>query len=302
MDFRGAKGGQVGFTLVELMIVVAIIAIIATLAVSQMSRATLEARVVAAESDLKALCNAITDPANGYLRDMHGIPGFSPAHIRMANLLVSTNLYGFADGGGDWRGGFRVDDRRHSFCAPPESFTRWNPESERGWHGPYIRHATGIFPSAEDTRFDGDDTFQARGFFPDLRGLRLPRDFLDRVDGCSVYGFPGEPSVLDPWGNPYVLQIPPPQAFPDRFGANTNLPDEVRFRYARVVSAGPDGRLDAPCFAANATNWWATSWNERERRLCRQAGLIDGDDRSARGDDLVLFLARNDTDEGEERE
>ena len=283
------------------MIVVAIIAIIATLAVSQMTRTALTAKVVAAESDLKTLCGAITDPANGYLRDMCGIPGFSPAHIRMANLLVSTNLYGSAEGG-EWRGEFRVDDGSHPFCAHPEAFTRWNPESERGWHGPYVRHATGSFPCAEDVRFKGDATFQARGFFPDVSGLRLPRDFLDRVDGCSVYGFPGEPSVLDPWGNPYVLQVPPPQAFPDRFGANTNLPDEVRFRYARVVSAGPDGRLDTPCFAVNATNWWSTSWNERERRLCRQAGLIDGDDRSARGDDIVRFLARNDIDEGEERE
>jgi len=301
VGFSVAKSCRVGFTLVELMIVVAIIAIIATLAVSQMTRTALAAKVVAAESDLKTLCGAITDPANGYLRDMRGIPGFSPAHIRMANLLVSTNLYGSAEGG-EWRGGFRVDDGSHPFCAHPEAFTRWNPESERGWHGPYVRHATGSFPCAEDVRFKGDATFQARGFFPDVSGLRLPRDFLDRVDGCSVYGFPGEPSVLDPWGNPYVLQVPPPQAFPDRFGANTNLPDEVRFRYARVVSAGPDGRLDTPCFAVNATNWWSTSWNERERRLCRQAGLIDGDDRSARGDDIVRFLARNDIDEGEERE
>jgi len=285
------------------MFVVAIIAIIATLAVSQMSKVSLSAKIAAAESDLKTISTAFTDPANGYLRDMRGIPGFSPAHIRMANLLISTNLYGSVAGGGDWFGGFRVDDGiRHDGCAPSGSFTRWNPESERGWHGPYVRHATGSFPSAADIRFKDDDTFQTRGFFPDLRGLRLPKDFLDCIDGCSIYGFPGEPAVLDPWGNPYVLQIPPPQAFPDRFGANTNLPDEVRFRYARIVSAGPDGRLDTPCFAANATNWWTTSWNPRERRLCRQAGLIDGDDRSARGDDIVRFLVRNDMDEGEERE
>jgi len=294
------KTASRGFTLVELMIVVAIIAIIATLAVSQMSRAVQVAKVVAAESDLKTISQAFTDPENGYLRDMRGIPGFSPANLRMANLLISTNLYGSAKGG--WSGGFRVDDVRHPFCAPPETFVRWNPESARGWHGPYVRQATGDFPAADETRFADDGSFAARGFFPDVRALRLPRDFIDRKDGCSVYGFPGEPAILDPWGNPYVLQIPPPQAFPDRFGANTNLPDEVRFRYARVVSAGPDGRLDTPCFAANATNWWATSWSARTRRLCRQAGLIDGGDRSARGDDIVLFLARNDVDEGEERE
>ena len=292
-----------GFTLVELMLVVAIIAIIAALAVSQMSQVSLSAKITAAESDLKTLSGAFTDPATGYLRDMRGIPGFSPALLRMANLLISTNLYGSVEDRG-WMGGFRVDDgMRHDGCAPAGTFIRWDPESERGWHGPYVRHATGSFPSAGGTRFCDDDTFQARGFFPDLRGLRLPQDFLDRFHGCSIYGFPGEPAVIDPWGNPYVLQIPPPQAFPDRLGANTNLPDEVRFRYARVVSAGPDGRLDTPCFASNtATNWWATSWDERTRRLSRQAGLIDGNDRSARGDDIVLFLVRNDTDEGEERE
>ena len=287
----------------ELLIVVTIVATIAIFAVSRMGQMAQTAKRVAAEQDLQVLRTAFTDPENGYLRDMRGIPGFSPAHIRMANLLISTNLYGSAEGGGDWWGGFRVDDGiQHNGCAPSDTFTRWNPESERGWHGPYVRHATGPFPSAEDTRFKDDDTFKVRGFFPDLYKLRLPKDFLDRVDGCSIYGFPGEPAILDPWGNPYVLQIPPPQAFPDRLGANTNLPDEVRFRYARVVSAGPDGRLDTPCFASNATNWWSTSWNGRERRICRQAGLIDGDDRSARGDDLVLFITRNDVDEGEERE
>ncbi len=73
-----------------------------------------------------------------------------------------------------------------------------------------------------------------------------------------------------------------------------------RFGYARVVSAGPDGVLSTPCFQVNHTNEFTTSWNARTRRLARQAGLIDGDDRSARGDDLVLFLSRNDTDEGDD--
>ena len=87
------------------------------------------------------------------------------------------------------------------------------------------------------------------------------------------------------------------QAFP---GGSTNIPDHVRFRFARIVSAGPDGVLQTPCFTANATNWQFTSWNRDTRRLSRQAGLIDGDNRSARGDDLVLFLTRNDIDEGDD--
>lgn len=280
---------------------VAIISVIAMLAVSRVSATAENAKRIAAESDLKVLAEAFTNPDNGYLRDMRGIPGFSPAHLRLANLLMPTNLYGAtAMAGGE--NGIRVDDTRLAGCAPPDVFTHWDPESERGWHGPYVRHATGVFPKATSGRHSGDSSFEARGFYPPLEGLRLPFDFLGGLNGCSIYGFPGEPAILDPWGNPYVLQIPPPQAFPDRGGANTNLPDEVRFRYARIVSAGPDGRLDAPCFMANKTNWWSTSWTERNRRLSRQAGLIDGEDMHARGDDIVLFLVRNDIDDGDERE
>lgn len=284
-----------GFTLVELVAVVAIIAVIAMLAVSRLSKTADNAKRIAAENDLKVLAAAFTDPEHGYLRDMRGIPGFSPGNLRLANLLVSTNLYGSADG----INAIRIDDMRHPGCARPEVFTRWNPESERGWHGPYARHAAGLFPASTGKRFASDASFASRGFYPELYGLRLPDDFINGREGCSIYGFPGEPAILDPWGNPYVLQIPPPQAFYGLDGSNTNLPDEIRFRYARIVSAGPDGRLDAPCFYHNATNRWATSWNERHRRLSRQAGLIDGDSRVARGDDLVHFLSRNDIDEGE---
>ena len=284
--------------MVELVIVVAIIAVIATMAASRLSGAAHRARIAAAESDLRAIANAFTDPETGYLRDMRGIPGFSPACLRLANILVSTNLYGSADGL-ERSGGVRVDGAKRPGCADPAEFTRWSDDAGRGWRGPYLRHVSGEFPARGDVRRPGDATFGSRGFYPSLAGLRLPADFLSGLGGCSVYGFPGEPSVVDPWGNPYVLQVPPPQAFPDAAKSVTNVSDEVRFRYARVVSAGPDGALQTPCFGENSTNWWATSWNARACRLRRQAGLVDGGDRSARGDDIVLFLLRNDIDEGE---
>ena len=287
-----------GFTLVELVIVVAVIAIIATMAVSRMSGAAGRAKTVAAESDLRAIAAAFTDPETGYLRDMGGIPGFSPAHLRLANLLVPTNLYGSADAFSR-DGGVRLDDVRRPGCAAPSEFVRWSDESGRGWRGPYVRHGFGAFPGRDAARFADDETFGSRGFYPGLWRLRLPPDFTGGLGGCSVYGFPGEPAIFDPWGNPYVLQVPPPQAFPDAGRSATNVTDETRFRYARVVSAGPDGRLQTPCFGENTTNWWATSWSDRACRLRRQAGLIDGGDRGARGDDIVLFLWRNDVDEGE---
>ena len=275
-----------GFTLIELVSVIAILSLVAVFAATRLGDFTERARIAAAEREMKAVASAFTDPDGGYLADMRGIPGFSVGYLRIANLLIPTNLYGRAEGA---LTGERVDVDlgRGRGVAKAAEFVSWSDEKRRGWHGPYLREAAGEFPAEAAAR---------PGFYPELSGLLLPADFLNRKDGGSVYGFPGEPAVNDPWGNPYVLQIPPPQAFP---GASTNIAEETRFRYARIVSAGPDGILETPCFSRNSTNHYATSWNERTRRLSRQAGLIDRDDRSARGDDLVEFLLRNDIDEGE---
>lgn len=272
------------FTLIELVIATAVLMLLAALAVPRCARVLHRARYRAAEADLRTIAAAFTDPDTGYLRDFEGIPGFSKGSLRIANLLTPTNLYGcVARAGGEVA--LRVDGRVPvAGCARPETFMTWDPARARGWRGPYVKAPLGSFPPSGD------------GFYPPLSGLRLPDDIVSGRDGCSVYGFPGEPAILDPWGRPYVLQIPPPQAFP---GPGSNVTDAVRFSYARVVSAGADGRLDTPCFAVNLTNRWETSWNERTRRLSRQAGRA-GDDVSARGDDCLLFLYRNDCDEGEE--
>ena len=293
---RGRFHSGSGFTLVELMVVVAIVSIIAVMAVGRYLGFVNESRVRAAESDLKVIADAFMNEETGYLRDMRGIPGFSLAALRVGNLLVSTNVYGVTEGNIC----VRVDREKREGCAAPEVFVRWDESARRGWHGPYVRHVSGVFPAAGDRRSSDDSTFDSRGFYPPLSGLYVAQDFVGRLDGCSIYGFPGEPAVIDPWGNPYVLQIPPPQAFFDVANVVSGVTDEVRFSYARVVSAGPDGRLDTPCFAINATNRWMTAWNDRMRRLCRQAGLVDGS-HAARGDDIVLFLMRNDVDELEAR-
>ena len=68
--------------------------------------------------------------------------------MRMANLLVSTNVYGAAPGSA-WAGGLRLDvvpdARAAAGCAKGREFTQWNEEAERGWRGPYVRHAPATF-------------------------------------------------------------------------------------------------------------------------------------------------------------
>lgn len=296
-----------GFTLVEMVLVVAVISILAMIAVQRISRIASDARIVAAKSDMKMIRDAFVSEETGYLRDMSGIPGFSSACLRIGNLFVATNVFGNkVVRGSKWGtetisarldcGNETVEQCAAERRAVPSAFVKWDSAGRRGWRGPYLSSGkTGFFPSKDGVRFAGDATFEERNFYPVLLNLRLPEEFKDSSK-ASVYGFAGEPVVFDPWGNPYVLQIPPPQAF----SSVTNVSDDVRFSYARVVSAGPDGILSTPCFHANATNSYWTTWNERNRRMSRQAGLVDGTDFSARGDDLVLFLVRTDIDEGEE--
>lgn len=278
----------------------AVVSVIALLAVSKVSVLTEQSRITAARHDISVLREAFVNAETGYIGDMRGIPGFSLANMRISNLFVSTNVYGYVHGGIE--GGERLDEVRKEGAADPAVFTKWNELTRRGWRGPYVRMREGMFPHRDERRFDRDAAFRLRGFFPSLTGLCLPADFVSAKDGCSVYGFPGETTALDPWGNPYVLQIPPPQAFRTASGQTAASQDEKRFTYARVVSAGPDGRLDTPCFSSNATNSLFTSWTERSRRMSRQAGLVDGSDFSARGDDIVVFLVRADVDEGESDE
>jgi prepilin-type N-terminal cleavage/methylation domain-containing protein len=291
-----------GFTLVELMAVVAILALVAVFAIPRIASFSYRAKITVAEKEMTILRDAFVDSESGYIADMRGIPGFSLSYLRIANLLIATNLYGEVSSDSNFLRGFQVDAEGLNIkgCARREEFIFWNDERSRGWRGPYAKGFSGRFPNASEKRFVDDADFYNRGFFPKIDYLRLPEEFS--LNGASVYGFPGEPAIIDPWGNPYVLQIPPAQAFSAM--SATNVSDSLRFKYARIVSAGPDGILSTPCFASNSTNDWmqiGTNWrNEESRRLSRQAGLIDGNNRAHRGDDLVLFLLRNDVDEGEE--
>lgn len=277
------------FTLVEVLCVVAILAIAGMIAVRGVSRFANSSRVRAAECDMAAICDAFTNPEYGLARDLGSLPGFAPASLRIANLLSPTNIWGETLSS-DLP--VRMDDPDNEFfragegAAESGAWTKWNSETSRGWRGPYIKAASiAPFPPAGEI----DDSF-----YPSLDHIRLPREFKNRSK-ASAYALTGEAAILDPWARPYVLQIPPPQAFTNVTGVSSS----ERFKYARIVSAGPDGIIDTPCYAAN-TNSSITVWTSETRRLVRLAGRNE-DLSTSRGDDLVLFLQRNDIYEDGER-
>lgn len=270
-----------GFTLLELGIVLLVIAILATLATTKLAAVPEEARHRAAEAEMQSLRTALLgdDAQPGLVADLDGIPGFSPAYLRLANLIVPTNLVGTADVWLDDDSRRNTDARfaAHAGAVNPEAvyaefavFTNRDEIAQRGWRGPYLRNhraventdaaRVGEFPRKTDRRHASDDTFEDRGFF---LSDGLPPNGMP-------YGIPGEPAIGDPWGNPYVLQVPPAEAFDNSDGVS----ESERFRYARIVSAGRDGVLSTPYRS-------------------RLAGRTDKGSK-ARGDDLVLFLLRAD--------
>ena len=266
-----------GFTLVELVLVIFILGTISAVATMRLGGVLENTRAQAVQADLAVLRDGLAGSASGsgYLADMRPLPGFSPAFLRLHNLLSPTNIVGM--------NGVLIDDGvRRTGYAPYASFTNWNEETSRGWRGPYVRLNAvvkntdpvreGVFPAPDDRRTAGDPTFRERGFFPLVpAGAGL----------LFAYGRPGELAAADPWGNPYVLQIPPAEAF------DSSVPEESRFHYARLISAGPDGIIQTPCYGGD------TSTAEARRNL-RLGGRLPNGATAARGDDIVLFVSRPD--------
>ncbi len=229
----------------ELLVVIVIISALASMVVTMVDRSREDAEQTVARASMRTISEAITGSAagTGYLGDMKHVPSFRSVDLRMHDLLSPSSYPAFSD---------------------------FDPVAARGWRGPYLRPGNGaanaessrrgLFPASGDRRERGDATFLERGFFTSV--------------SISPYGEPGNLSMGDPWGNPFIIQIPPPAAFLN------SITDAKRFRYSRLVSAGADGILSTPAD--------------------RLAGMLNDGTSAARGDDLVLFLNRADVYENEE--
>ena len=287
------------FTLLELALVVAVVAALALVAAPRLRGWSDRARAVAALSGAEALREAFagTDGAPGYFADMAGFPGFDPARARVSNLLMPTGLVARGDC-------MLVPD-----SAPPEGVGPFAEAAER-WRGPYAASRAGagaVFPAP------WEDGALFRGFYPwpDRPVTNVSHRFSSRDTNVvsvlagaftNVYGRAGEPAVLDPWGSPFVLQVPPPEAWDDP----DSVPSETRLRFARIVSAGPNGILETPFYPTESHPGWDALDPAARRLDVRLAGRLGpGGGASgpplSRGDDVGLFLFRSDSHEENDR-
>lgn len=318
MDEKTLKSKKSAFTLIELLAVVALVAIVASIGIASYKGQRQKAMLTAAQADMQAIRGAIVGSAAGekaYLSDMERLAGFTPVFLRPHNLLNRTNIVVMSCTSlGNER--FYVYDNVSSeelvSCATFFAFTNYNAKAERGWNGPYIRNIKALsimnqqsqfFPYPWDRRFASDKTFQERRFFP--KGYEQELSDAEGTGGgfCS-YGIPNELALGDPWGNPYVIQIPPAEAIIS-LSQSSSDEDEysaTRFKYARIVSAGPDGILDTPCYLnpdpAYSTELFQPNGSVEKYRMLLLAGMrLDSENRpciKARGDDIVLFISRED--------
>ncbi len=239
--FSAAKTGTVpcaprrGLTLLELLIVLTILVALGTIIVPTMGYLGRRSQSLAARENLYRLQELIV---NRYWADMGELP--QPA----------------VDADGDVLEPGREDhpQLRYLFVNPDRAADANDPFlfqksanllGGRSWQGPYLSHT-----GARYTITDADGT--GNGF-------------------TNRYGETDDPAVLDAWGRPIVLQVPDAGAtdLPSELGEFTEA--QIRRLHVRLVSAGPNGRIDTPPDV-----------------LMPSA--------AERGDDLVLFLFRHDED------
>lgn len=271
-----------GFTLMELVAVVAVLAVVALLAAGRYGAWRERAQLAGARQEMATLRAALLELAG----DMEGT-----AHFRKVNPLGDDDSwehcrrYEFMNLGvhdlfvqGKRATAAELDAWRAAGLGVPSA-------EESGWQGPYLKGGGVRFPGAEERRFPGDATFSERGFHTTQISTNGSRTYsfyarAENRDGERDW------AKLDPWGNPYVVQVPGGQAFPARMRPASGTADdefaERRWQWARLVSAGPDGVLETP-----------------REELC--AGLDPDGAARRRGDDLVLFLNREDVWEEAER-
>ena len=126
-----------GFTLVEIMIVVAIIALLAAIAVPNFLRARKRSQATTILNDLRMLDHAMDQ----YAMETGKVSGFQPSFSDLQNYLkTGTNLYtSGADLFGDSYGPFQVDSIPQ---VPTSAFNTLSDVADAGFWGQYYSDAS----------------------------------------------------------------------------------------------------------------------------------------------------------------
>jgi prepilin-type N-terminal cleavage/methylation domain-containing protein len=200
-----------GFTLTELVVVIAILAILAGATIPVLNGVVASSRITTVKASLTYVREAIVGKTDS--------PGFEADIGRPPNSIAELLA-----------------------SSPPSGVAAFDRNTNLGWRGPYLISQGGLYPvgDATFTNFYGNNTSGNQ-----------------------------DPALLDPWGDPIVIQRLTVASgivtFIDQTGATTHTASTTASDgdYTRLISGGPNHTLE-------------TSWNDPTG--------------SSRGDDIVLYL------------
>jgi len=208
--------GRRGFTLLEMVIVIAILVAIAGLALFSFSSAEDDAKLQLARSELATLrdaCLRWRSDLGRYpdVRDLGlSIPTTPPATISPLIALVVTSSQTLTDG----------SNRALSLASVPS----WNPVTRRGGRGPYA--------SLSEVRSTDDSSFEQPGFQP---SEHIPAGIASRIIIIRLDPTTGEPSST----GTFTFVIAEPRDVAPASGAAADLTDGTRRSYYWYRAADP---------------------------------------------------------------
>jgi prepilin-type N-terminal cleavage/methylation domain-containing protein len=227
-----------GFTAVEMSMVVTVIAILALLIIPLFQKQTDEARIAAAEGDIRefAISMQLANAHTGFfftLSSLDNTENYTTVNIDPTlDVPVVT-----------WNHALTPAERA---ALAPTATPNERAQLATGWQGPYASFRRTITPIELDA-LKPNTYFRGGPAGSPAAGTNGPIN--QQFDAAlGAINFSSDRLPLDPWGNPYLFYGPDYYHPPNGSGG---LVAETHFRNSLFVSFGPNGLPgDAPTFDA----------------------------------------------------